>query len=179
MTELAKRKEPAPLLIQVSFTNVMVVSLRPNTIAWSVLRMVPATLKALGAVATKPPAKCMSSDSTPPNCTVPVLAKVTALIKATLARKIKLNGCAATVNVGVVKPPLNAMVCCVSLKTTLVAVVTGPMKVVNSLFTTSRVFNALVSPTAPSTLIAAILPPSSFKLRAPAVSPSMVLAKVN
>ena len=66
-TELAKRKEPEPLLIQVSFTKVIVVSLRPNTMAWSVLRMVPATLKALGAVATKPPAKCRLSDSTPPS----------------------------------------------------------------------------------------------------------------
>ena len=165
-------------MIHVSFTNVMVVALRPNKIAWSALRMVPATLKALGAVATKPPAKYMSSDSTPPNCTVPVLAKVTASVTATLARKIKLNGWAATVNVGVVKPPLKAMVFCVLVNTTLVLVVTGPVKVVNSLFTTSKVFNGLVAPTAPSTLIAAILPPSSVRLRVPGASPSIVLTNV-
>ena len=68
-TELAKRKVSKPLFMLVSASKVMFVSLRPNKMALSLLLNVPAKSMPLGAVATKPPAKYMSSEATAPNFT--------------------------------------------------------------------------------------------------------------
>ena len=109
---------------------------------------------------------------------MPVLANVTAFVTLTGPRRVSENGCACTVNVGVIRPALKAMLLVVSASTTLVLAVTCALNAVNSLFTTSKVLNGLVAPTAPFTLINAMFPPSRVKLRVPAVSPSIDCSNV-
>ncbi len=62
----------------------------------------------------------------------------------------------------------------VSISTTRVPMVTGPVKVLDSLFRIVSVFNGIAAPNAPSTVTAAVLPPLRVKLRVLAVSPSTV-----
>ena len=180
MTGLAKRKLPEPVLRVLSDSKVMVLPTRPSHMFWLSVRKVPARPKLLGAVAVKPPAKLRSSDSTPPNCKLPVLFIVTELVTATLPSSFNAKGAAATLKVGVVKPPLKVILDCVLVNTTLVPVVTAAVNVLDSLFTTSTVLRGTSPPTTPPTLMAAVLPPFRLSVRVlGAISPSTVLSKLS
>ena len=131
-----------------------------------------------GELAIKPPAKCKSSDSTPPSCKLPVLAMLTGLFTDTFPSNLKSNPADWTVNVGVVKPPLKAMPKRVSDNTTLWPVVTAASKLLDSLFITCNTCNGTHPPISSSTLMAALAPPFKYKLCGlPALALSTVFSK--
>ena len=70
----------AAVLIVVSAASVIAVFPSPSTSASLLVRIVPPSVRAVGVVTVAPPLKVRLSPELSPSCTVPVLAKLTALV---------------------------------------------------------------------------------------------------